>query len=225
MMRVWGTLMKKLAFAVLILASACGEDAADHDDDHSVDRLVVEGDGITDLFGPDGISDPIRTTEGFRRLGVLWDATEENVLELRTSLDGTTWTDWRTPEMVSVEMIAHAGHVDAITVAADLGSDDTDPLARQLQLRVPAGRVAPTFITVEPLADIPARVPDDTDFAAIDAAEEVGEIQSSAGPRRSARSRSTRAPTGVRSRRAATRGRPRRTARPSTTRSRRPTTR
>ena len=182
MMRVRGTPMKKLAFAFLILACACGEDAADRDDDHSVDRLVVEGDAVTDLFGPDGTSDAIRTTTGFRRLGVLWDATEENVLELRTSLDGATWTEWRTPEMVSVEMIAHAGHVDAITVATEVGSSEDDPLALHFQLRVPAGRVAPTFITVEPLADIPARLPDDTEFAELDAVEEVGEIYSVSRP-------------------------------------------
>ncbi|MDQ3335418.1 MAG: N-acetylmuramoyl-L-alanine amidase [Myxococcota bacterium] len=167
--------MKKLAFA-LVLACACGEEATDRDDDHSVDRLVVEGDAVAELFGSDGVSDPIHSTIGFRRLGVLWDATEENVLELRTSLDGNTWTDWRTPEMVLVEMIAHAGHVDAITVATDVGSIDTDALALHYQLRVPAGRATPTFITVEPLVDIPARLPDDTDFAELDAADEVGEL-------------------------------------------------
>lgn len=173
--------MKKLAFA-LVLACACGEDAADHDDDHAVDRLVVEGQDLVDLFGAGGVSAPIRSTDGFRRLGVLWDATEENALELRTSLDGTTWTAWRTPEMVSVEMIAHAGHVDALTVDADAGSTEADPLARHYQLRVPAGRALPTFITVEPLADIPARFPDDDEFATIDAEEEVGELAAANRP-------------------------------------------
>jgi hypothetical protein len=176
-----GDPLKKLA-VVLLFACACSEDAVDRDDDHAVDRLVVEGDAIAALFGADGVSDPIHSTEGFRRLGVLWDATEENVLELRTSIDGTTWTEWRAPSMVSLEMIAHAGHVDAITVAADAGSIDTDPLALHYQLRVPAGRATPTFITVEPLADIPARVPDDTTFADLDAQEEIGEIAAVSRP-------------------------------------------
>ena len=176
MMRVEGTLMKKLAL-ILVLACACGEDAVDRDDDHSVDRLVVEGDEIGALLGAGGVSAPIHSTTGFRRLGVLWDATEENVLEIRTSIDNQTWTEWRTPEMVAVDMIAHTGHVDAITVAADVGSVDSDPLALHYQLRVPAGRAMPTFITVEPLADIPVRLPDDADFAQVEAQEEIGELE------------------------------------------------
>ena len=175
MMRVWGTLMKKLAFA-LVFVFACGQDDADHDDDHSVDRLIVEGQEVVDLLGPDGVSEPIQSTQGFRRLGVLWDATEENVLEVRTSLDGQTWDAWRIPEMVSVEMIAHVGQLDAITVDPASGSIETDPLARFYQLRVLAGRVTPTFVNIEPLLDIPARLPDEADFPAVEAAEEIGEL-------------------------------------------------
>ena len=169
--------MKKQLVFALVLATACGDDTADDAaDDHSVDRLVVEEQGIVDLLGADNESDPIRTTTGFRRLGVLWDATEEGVLEMRTSLDGVTWSAWTTPAIVSHEMIAHAGHVDALAVQPALGSTEDDPLASHYQLRVPAGRALPTFITVEPLLDIPAMLPDDELFAAEDASEEVGEI-------------------------------------------------
>lgn len=162
MMRSLGDPMKKLAL-VLVLACACGQEESidrDGDDDHAVDRLVVEGQEIVDLLGPDNVSDTIKSTEGFRRVGVLWDATEENALELRTSLDGTTWTEWHAPLMVSVEEIAHAGHIDAITVDPSIGSVATDPVARYYQLRVPAGRAVPTFITLEPLVDIPVPMPE-----------------------------------------------------------------
>jgi hypothetical protein len=167
--------MKKLV-CVLVLACACDSESADKDSDHSVDRLVVEGQEVADLLGTDNVSDAIHTTAGFRRVGVLWDATEEGALELRTSVDGATWTAWHTPEMVTVEMIAHGGHVDAISVPPDVGSIESDPVATYYQLRVPEGRVLPTFIDVEPLVDIPARIPDDPSFAEIDAAEEVAEI-------------------------------------------------
>jgi hypothetical protein len=168
--------MRKLA-VVLLLVCACGEDATDRDDDHSADRLVVEGQEVADLLGADNVSEPIHTTAGFRRIGMLWDATEEGAIELRTSVDGVTWSDWRAPQMVTVEMIAHGGHVDAIDVPADVGSTEADPIAKHYQLRVPAGHVLPTFIVVEPLVDIPARIPDDPAFADLDAAEEVGELE------------------------------------------------
>ncbi|MDQ3299510.1 MAG: peptidoglycan recognition protein [Myxococcota bacterium] len=168
--------MKKLALA-LIFACACGEDTTDPDvDDHPADRLVLEGPEITDLLGPDGVTEALPSTDGFRRLGLLWDATEEHVLEVRSSVDGTTWTAWAAPEVVSVEMLAHAGHVDAVAIVPEAGSMADDPLARWYQLRVPAGRATPTFLVIEPLPDIPARLPPDEVFAAEDAADEVTEI-------------------------------------------------
>ena len=171
----------KLAF-VLLLCACGGDETANRDDDHAVDRLVLEGQEIADTLGADNVSEPIRSTTGFRRLGLLWDATEEGVLEIRTSIDGQTWSEWQTPQMVSVEMIAHGGHVDAITVAPDVGSTEADALAMHYQLRVPEGRVLPTFIVVEPLVDIPARIPDDPSFAELDEAEEVGELEAVSRP-------------------------------------------
>jgi hypothetical protein len=38
------------------------------------------------------------------------------------------------------------------------GTTDADPLAMWYQLRVPAGRQLPTFLVIEPLADIPADI-------------------------------------------------------------------
>lgn len=146
--------MKKLALPLALLACACTGDIDDPDDGDHVERLTLEGDEITDLLGADGVSEPIRVADGFRRVGLLWDATAEGALEIRTSLDGSTWTDWAAPTLVSVEEIAHAGHVDAIAADAD-GSLPDDPLAGWLQLRVPEGAPAPTFLVVEPLPDIP----------------------------------------------------------------------
>src|SRR5689334_5259716 len=100
--------MRRLAFALLVLAGGCSgstdqDTDVGADDDHSVERLVLEGSQITDLLGDDGVSDPITSTAGYRRLGVMWDATADNALELRTSLDGTTWSAWAAPTIVSVE--------------------------------------------------------------------------------------------------------------------------
>src|SRR3954447_23736101 len=106
--------MQKLAFAVLFVlgCSASSSDPQDGDD-HSVDRLVLEGQQIVDLLGPQLTSPPMASTIGFRRLGVMWDATTEGALEVRTSFDGTTGSAWAAPQIPSLEEIAHAGHVDA----------------------------------------------------------------------------------------------------------------
>lgn len=177
--------MSKLTWTVALGAFlfACSDEPTEHDhDDQSVDRVVLEGQEIVDLLGDDLLSDPIATTHGFRRLGVLWDATEENALEVRTTLDGVTWTDWSAPVVVSQEMLAHAGHVDALTGMTSTGSLETDPLATHYQLRVPAGRALPTFIVVEPLPDIPADTVVDDAFQAEEAQDETVELTTMEAP-------------------------------------------
>ncbi|HVV83145.1 MAG TPA: N-acetylmuramoyl-L-alanine amidase [Kofleriaceae bacterium] len=146
--------------AVLALALAgCGSSGTGEDgaDDHAIDLRTFEGDQLTALFGADGVSAPLAFDGGFRRVGLLWDDTADGAIEVRTSTDGLTWTDWAAPQVVSAEEIAHAGHVDAIAVGAD-GSTDADPIAGVVQLRVAAGKPRPTFLVLEPLADIPPAV-------------------------------------------------------------------
>jgi len=148
--------MKKLAVCLFVLAAACGDrEPTDTDaaDDHA-DRLVLEDQEVVDFLGTGGVSAPLALDGGFRRLGLLWDAAQENLFEVRTSTDGKTWSEWTSPTIVSVEEVAHAGHVDAL----DLGgaaSTAADPLAAWFQLRLTQTAV-PTFLIVEPLLDIPA---------------------------------------------------------------------
>lgn len=146
----------KLACALSVLLAAACDDAAtpleDHDD-HAPASLRFEGAELDALLAG-GDSDPLAFDDGFRRAGLLWDAPEAGALELRTSVDGQAWSDWTTPTVVSAEGIAFAGHVDALDVGG-VGSTLDDPSARWLQLRVAAGKLAPTFLVIEPLADIP----------------------------------------------------------------------
>jgi hypothetical protein len=155
--------MKKLAVCLFVLASACGGDGeptdTDVSDDHA-DRLVLEGQEVLDFIGASGVSEPLALDGGFRRLGLLWDAEQEDLFEVRTSVDGKAWSEWRSPTVVSAEMIAHAGHVDAL----DLGgaaSTEADPRAAWFQLRLTQAIAAPTFLVVEPLADIPGAIDPD----------------------------------------------------------------
>jgi hypothetical protein len=142
-------LLAALAFA------ACTDADLDDADDHALGTRTFEGDELAALFGPDGVSASLVFAAGFRRVGLLWDDVAEGAIELRTSADGLTWSDWRAPAIVSSEEGAHAGHLDAIAVDAAAGSTALDPTAAIVQLRVVAGAPRPTFLVVEPLADIP----------------------------------------------------------------------
>jgi hypothetical protein len=146
------SVMRRLPFA-LLLAAACSATAVDtDDDDHGLQPLTLEGQELTDFLAAGA---PVQVEPGFRRVGFMWDAVEDGVLEVRTSADGTTWSEWAAPALVTVEEIAHGGHLDAIAVGPD-GSTDDDPVVTWYQVRVAAGRTAPTFLVIEPLADIPA---------------------------------------------------------------------
>jgi hypothetical protein len=153
--------MKKLALFAVVLCACSDSSIDDAGDDHSNERVVLEGQEIIDLLGDDLVSDPVRTDEGFRRLGFLWDAAGEHAFEVRTSLDGLVWSSWRAPDVVSAEDAAHAGHVDALSTIGPEGTLESDPRAFWYQLRATADGALPTFIVVEPVTDIPPLVVED----------------------------------------------------------------
>ncbi|HEY5927046.1 MAG TPA: N-acetylmuramoyl-L-alanine amidase [Kofleriaceae bacterium] len=168
--------MKKLALACALICACSGEPTDDEfADDHSVDRLVLEGTQITDLLGDDLVSDPIQTS-GFRRVGFLWDALGEQAFEVRTSFDGVLWTEWRAPDVVSVEQESHAGHVDAVAGIGAEGSVDSDPRAVWYQLRVIGGGTLPTFMVVEPLVHIPALIVEDVNLPETQEPDEIAAV-------------------------------------------------
>jgi hypothetical protein len=153
--------MRTLALFAVVVGACSDASIDDGGDDHAPDRLVLEGQEIGDLLGDDLVSAPVRSEEGFRRLGLLWDAAGEHTFEVRTSLDGIAWSDWRAPEVVSVEDEAHAGHIDALGTIGTEGTLETEPRAYWYQLRATAAGSLPTFVVVEPIADVPAIVVDD----------------------------------------------------------------
>jgi hypothetical protein len=167
--------MKRLVCLMLVVC-ACADTQEQDGDDHSIDRVVLEEQQLVDLFGSSRTSDPVRTTEGFRRLGFMWDATNDGAFELRTSVDGIVWSAWRAPVVVSVEEQARAGHADAIGSIGPEGTLADDARAFFYQLRAPEGVALPTFMVIEPIASIPPLVveelgvedPDDTDVAFAD---------------------------------------------------------
>ena len=142
-------------FAFVVLG--CGATEEGDIDDHGNEWRVLEGEEVVAYLS---LSPVEEVQSGFRRIGFLWDAADDGALEVRTSVDGATWSEWQTPVLVTVEEIAHGGHVDAVAVGVD-GSTDDDPLAHYYQLRQGADRAAPTFVDIEPLPDIPAEIDPD----------------------------------------------------------------
>lgn len=160
--------------SLVLAAAACsGEVDEDGADDHALATQTFEGDELTALFGA-GTTAPLQVDHGFRRVGLLWDAPVVGGLELRTSVDGQTWSAWAPPQIVSSEEGAHAGHLDAIAVGDD-GSTASDPTVRYLQLRLIAGVAAPTFLVIEPLVDIPGAFDPDAVVEDTSAAGEGGD--------------------------------------------------
>ncbi len=144
---------------IALALGACSDSTSHHDvDDHAAGRLALEGAELATFFGDDLVSDPIQLGDGFRRVGLLWDSAIEGAFELRTSHDGTTWSEWQSPAVSSAEDIAHAGHLDAIATGPD-GSLATDPIASHVQLRTTTA-TALAFLVVEPLLDIPPLLAD-----------------------------------------------------------------
>src|SRR5690349_14065940 len=141
-------------FALAFVVPACSGAEEGDIDDHGIGWRTLEGDELVAYLAASPIEE---VPTGFRRVGFLWDATDDGALEGRTRVDGVTWTDWVTPTIVTVEEIARGGHVDAITVD-DTGSTDDDALAHWYQIRQAAAKAAPTFIDIEPLPDIPAAI-------------------------------------------------------------------
>jgi hypothetical protein len=79
----------------------------------------------------------------------LWDAPAPGAFELRTSVDGLTWSPWTAPVETFAEGVTRAGHVD-LAAAAQL-----------ISYRVPDPANAPTWLSFEPMDEIPAPLPDE----------------------------------------------------------------
>jgi hypothetical protein len=96
-----------------------------------------------------GAEHTLRMATPFVRLGVLWDAPAPGAFELRTSVDGLTWSPWTAPVETFAEGVTRAGHVD-LAAAAQL-----------ISYRVPDPANAPTWLSFEPMDEIPAPLPDE----------------------------------------------------------------
>jgi hypothetical protein len=119
-------------------------------DDHG-DTIVFD-DETGSLLDEEGAG-PVRELETpFLRVGVRFNTTgDASALELRTSVDGAVWSDWRKPELYFSDEDAHAGHIDLETAA------------RFVQHRIvgdAADVVEPSFIAIETLEEIPPAIPE-----------------------------------------------------------------
>jgi hypothetical protein len=152
--------------AMVMVTAACASEGGpietEADDDRHPATRAFEGAELTaDLDGA-GVSAAMMAEEPFTRLGLMWDATDDAVLEVRVSADGVSWSAWSEPELSQVEEIARVGWVDP-----DGGE------ATWWQYRIPPGATPPTFVAFEPIAERPLPI---DGVQPIDDAEEDGEV-------------------------------------------------
>jgi hypothetical protein len=86
-------------------------------------------------------SSPTHVTQhAFRRVGVMFDADKPTALEVATSVDGVTWTEWRTVDLRNVEVEGSASF---------LGEVAADGEAKHFKLRGNA-----TYVRIDVLASV-----------------------------------------------------------------------
>ena len=68
---------------------------------------------VTELFSADGVAPPVFQDAPFVRVGLMWDATGEAILEGRTADADGVWSSWQDIVETWSEEIAHNGYLDA----------------------------------------------------------------------------------------------------------------
>lgn len=143
--------MKTLLLLVPCLALACSnelEGTQAHEPGADEDGSVVVYDA-DDQVSADGLGPQSQAPFAFIRLGVRFTSDDVDAVEARTSVDGLAWSDWQQPTIVFSEESAHAGHIDVVGAPALF-----------FQHRVIDGREVPTFLVIEPIAEV-GDAPDD----------------------------------------------------------------
>jgi len=155
--------MRIKALAVLLAVTVWGcADATPPpvlDQEQSDDSvLVLEGQGVLDGLDQDLTSPVFSAPSAFARLGLMWDAPASGAIELRTSLDKSSWTEWQVPVETFEEEGVFSGHLDV------------PDGAQHFQYRVLDEGTAPTWVNVVPVEEIPT-ISDDEPVAVDDTEE------------------------------------------------------
>jgi hypothetical protein len=137
-----------VSFLSLALVAGCGgrsdlvTDLSTHEHADDVERVVLEGDALaSELTTSPAHEAPVP----FQRLGLMWDAAITARLEVSTSLDGQTWSEWKEVTVTHVEaeqISSFVGHLDV----------DSETAAQFYKLRS-ADPSLPNFVAVEFLQD------------------------------------------------------------------------
>jgi len=128
---------------IAIALAACGGEVADiggesSHDDARAKSFTHEGPELADELA----ASPARTApEPFVRLGIVWEARSGAPLEVSTSVDGASWSEWSAVDVLNVE---------TEEVTSTVGSHDVAGGAAATHYRVRSSSGAePTFLHVE----------------------------------------------------------------------------
>ena len=138
-----GLIRHALVLGAALAASACVnvEVESEGPDDVESGTLVLEGDALLEELIE---SPPHEADEPFVRFGAIWDAEEQDSLEVSASADGETWGPWVKPVVHHVEL----EHTGSFVGQAELG----DVPMKFYRIRGVAGAIDATFLRLELLA-------------------------------------------------------------------------
>ncbi|MEZ4358924.1 MAG: N-acetylmuramoyl-L-alanine amidase [Kofleriaceae bacterium] len=135
-------------FLLVMLSQACTATLVENKVEVDSDRppwFALEGSEL----GHELASSPSRKAPvPFLRLGVNWDATSPTALEISTSIDGQTWSAWRSPRVVGHEL---EGQTEAAFVGDYDLDEDAEDAAQYYRVR---GMGGVTYVGLEFL-DVP----------------------------------------------------------------------
>jgi hypothetical protein len=114
-------MLHRLLISLVLVLAACtvgensdGEHATHEDVEAGI--VVLEGEALADELSG---SPSRRAGADFVRLGVIYDAEAPGALELSTSEDGETWSEWRAPVVHHVEHESTAAFVGQLELPPD----------------------------------------------------------------------------------------------------------
>jgi hypothetical protein len=114
-------------------------------DSHEHEPVLVslEGPSITEGLDADRTSSALRAEKPFERLAVLYDAPDPTALELSTSADGVSWSEFAVPILTFSEEGAHVANLDL-------------PAPAQFyRYRVRDMALAPTYVAFDAIEHMP----------------------------------------------------------------------
>lgn len=127
------------AIAALSACAGIGDLAPEHERGDHASAITLSGEALAAELA----ASPVREAPvPFARIGLMWQAEAAASIEISVSVDGQTWSAWRAPEVLGVEVAEVAGFAGQVAV-------EGPELAGFYRLRAGSDTTPPTHVTLE----------------------------------------------------------------------------